>query len=75
MDRSLIAVILIAINTLSEAKTPNILLIVSEDNGPEIGSYGTEIETPNLDELKLQGLSLKMPMFLRQAAHNLEQLF
>ena len=55
MDRSLIAVILIAINTLSEAKTPNILLIVSEDNGPEIGSYGTEIETPNLDELAASG--------------------
>ena len=55
MDRSLIAVILIAINTLSEARTPNILLIVSEDNGPEIGSYGTEIETPNLDELAASG--------------------
>ena len=55
MNRSLIVVILIAINSLSEARTPNILLIVSEDNGPEIGSYGTEIETPNLDELAASG--------------------
>ena len=55
MNRSLIAVILIAINALGVANTPNILLIVSEDNGPEIGSYGTEIETPNLDELAASG--------------------
>ncbi|MCP4848585.1 MAG: sulfatase [Verrucomicrobiaceae bacterium] len=35
--------------------TPNILFIVSEDNGPEIGCYGTPIDTPHLDELARQG--------------------
>jgi len=55
MNRSLIAVILFVTNALSEANTPNILLIVSEDNGPEIGCYGTEIETPHLDKLAASG--------------------
>ena len=55
MNRSLIAVILIAINALGAANTPNVLLIVSEDNGPEIGSYGTKIETPHLDKLAASG--------------------
>ncbi|MFP6874499.1 MAG: sulfatase [Verrucomicrobiales bacterium] len=35
--------------------TPNILFIVSEDNGPEIGCYGTPIDTPHLDNLAGEG--------------------
>ena len=35
--------------------SPNILFIVSEDNGPEIGCYGTPIETPHLDRLAGEG--------------------
>ena len=36
---------------------PNILLIVSEDNGPEIGAYGTPyVSTPHLDELAASGV-------------------
>lgn len=36
---------------------PNILLIVSEDNGPDLGCYGVkEVHTPNLDELASQGI-------------------
>ncbi len=39
------------------AKTPNILLIVSEDNGPELGCYGDSYaRTPNLDKLASQGV-------------------
>lgn len=34
----------------------NILFIVSEDNGPEIGCYGTPIKTPVLDELAKSGI-------------------
>ncbi len=34
---------------------PNILFIVSEDNGPEIGCYGTPIDTPHLDKLAGEG--------------------
>jgi N-sulfoglucosamine sulfohydrolase len=35
--------------------TPNILFIVSEDNGPEMRCYGTPIDTPHLDRLAQQG--------------------
>ena len=36
---------------------PNILLIVSEDNGPEIGAYGTPyVSTPHLDALAGSGV-------------------
>ena len=37
------------------ADKPNILFIVSEDNGPEIGCYGTPIDTPHLDKLAAGG--------------------
>jgi len=36
---------------------PNILLIVSEDNGPDLGCYGnTNVYTPNLDQLAAEGV-------------------
>lgn len=36
---------------------PNILLIVSEDNGPDLGCYGVkEVSTPNLDGLAKEGV-------------------
>ena len=41
---------------LSQEKQPNILFIVSEDNGPEMGCYGTPIQTPNFDKLANQGV-------------------
>jgi len=34
---------------------PNILFIVSEDNGPELGCYGAPVKTPNLDKLAAEG--------------------
>ena len=40
---------------LAQAAPPNILFIVSEDNGPEMGCYGTPIATPHLDGLAKQG--------------------
>ena len=55
MNRSLIVITIIALNALAEARPPNVLLIVSEDNGPEIGCYGTPIETPHLDKLAASG--------------------
>jgi len=36
-------------------KRPNILFIVSEDNGPELGCYGAPVKTPNLDALAREG--------------------
>ncbi len=43
----------------AETKRPNILLIVADDMGyTDIGSFGSEISTPALDELAKQGLQL-----------------
>ena len=33
----------------------NVLFIVSEDNGPEIGCYGAPVQTPNFDKLAREG--------------------
>ncbi|MEN8716103.1 MAG: sulfatase-like hydrolase/transferase, partial [Verrucomicrobiales bacterium] len=39
------------------SERPNILLIVSEDNGPELGCYGEpSVQTPVLDELAAEGI-------------------
>jgi len=38
---------------------PNILFIVSEDNGPELGCYGAPVKTPHLDNLAKQGILFK----------------
>jgi len=39
------------------AERPNILLIVSEDNGPELGCYGDPfVKTPVLDKLAAEGV-------------------
>ena len=40
----------------ARAEFPNILLIVSEDNGPELGCYGDPYaKTPVLDRLAAEG--------------------
>ncbi len=42
---------------ITSAKHPNILLIVSEDNGPELGCYGDQFaRTPHLDHLAEDGI-------------------
>ncbi|MGB0328846.1 MAG: sulfatase family protein [Akkermansiaceae bacterium] len=47
---------LLAFNAVA-AEKPNILLIVSEDNGPELGCYGDPYaRTPNLDRLAGEGI-------------------
>ena len=49
--------LLCASATLLQAAAPNILLIVSEDNGPELGCYGDPYaRTPNLDQLAAEGV-------------------
>ncbi len=35
---------------------PNILFIVSEDNGPDLGCYGAPVKTPVLDQLAAEGI-------------------
>ncbi|WP_346237064.1 sulfatase [Niabella insulamsoli] len=41
---------------LNARQRPNILLIVSEDNGPELGCYGAPVPTPHLDQLAKRGV-------------------
>ena len=51
------ASMLICLSNLSAASKPNILLIVSEDHGPEIGCYGDPYaQTPNIDRLASEGV-------------------
>ena len=39
---------------------PNILLIVSEDNGPDLGCYGVDdVHTPHLDQLAGEGIMFR----------------
>ena len=45
----------------SEAERPNVLLIVSEDNGAELGCYGDPyVKTPHLDTLADEGARLHL---------------
>ena len=55
MNRLHIIIFIIALSTFCNASSPNILLIVSEDNGPELGCYGAPIKTPNIDKLAASG--------------------
>lgn len=62
--RNLIMGALMVFSTLpalaQKAKKPNIILIMVDDMGfSDIGSYGGEINTPNLDRLAKEGLRLK----------------
>ena len=44
-------------SNVSVRQRPNILLIISEDNGPELGCYGDPYaQTPNLDHLAASGV-------------------
>ena len=44
------------VGVATESKRPNILLIVSEDNGPDLGCYGDPyVQTPVLDQLAKNG--------------------
>lgn len=44
---------------VGKAKQPNIILIVADDMGlTDLGAFGSEIKTPNLDKLALEGMRL-----------------
>ena len=46
MKRLILCSVAFAFGDFASAAAPNILFIVSEDNGPEMGCYGTPIRTP-----------------------------
>lgn len=60
MKSLLLLAILFVVNTVQaddKAARPNIILIVGDDIGfSDIGCYGSEIKTPNLDRLGLNGM-------------------
>ena len=56
MKRTILTV-LVFVGLRCFAEVPNILLIVSEDNGPELGCYGDPYaRTPNLDRFAREGI-------------------
>lgn len=56
MISTLLVALLAAVSAAADER-PNILLIVSEDNGPELGCYGDPyVKTPVLDALADQGV-------------------
>ncbi|TSA31439.1 MAG: arylsulfatase, partial [Verrucomicrobiaceae bacterium] len=53
----LAATFLALVGTLSAADRPDIVVILADDMGfSDIGCYGSEISTPNLDALAANGL-------------------
>ncbi|MAS95977.1 MAG: arylsulfatase [Verrucomicrobiales bacterium] len=59
MRNLLFTLLLLAFATVTAAEKPNILLIVADDLGfSDLGCYGGEIDTPNLDSLAEGGVRL-----------------
>lgn len=57
MNRTLLALAVLACATLSGADRPNIIIILLDDLGySDLGCYGGEIETPNIDALAQDGV-------------------
>ena len=57
LGRWIVVLLLLVVSGGSAAERPNILLIVSEDNGPELGCYGDPyVKTPVLDGLAKRGV-------------------
>lgn len=55
--KSLISYLILGFTALYAAEKPNILVILTDDLGySDLGCYGSEIETPNLDRLAANGL-------------------
>ncbi|SVB47409.1 uncharacterized protein METZ01_LOCUS200263, partial [marine metagenome] len=55
--RSLFSLCFLFAVVLLSAKSPNVVLIMADDLGfSDLGCYGSEIETPNLDALAANGL-------------------
>jgi len=55
-----LAALSIQVHAQQKSKKPNIILILADDLGySDLGAYGSEISTPNLDRLAKQGLRLQ----------------
>lgn len=58
--------VLAGTNGETTSPQPNILFIVSEDNGPDLGCYGAPVRTPHLDKLAQEGTRFEQA-FVTQA--------
>lgn len=59
---AIIALSFLQFGNLSAQERPNIIMILADDMGySDIGCYGSEIETPHIDNLASQGV--RMPQF------------
>jgi arylsulfatase len=57
MTSIILALLILASEPVSAAPRPNIIIIMSDDMGfSDLGCYGSEIQTPNLDKLAAGGL-------------------
>ncbi|HZQ46836.1 MAG TPA: sulfatase-like hydrolase/transferase, partial [Verrucomicrobiae bacterium] len=57
LERCLCLALLFVVHLATAAPRPNILLIMSDDMGfSDLGCYGGEIQTPNLDSLAHEGV-------------------
>ncbi|TCN58818.1 sulfatase-like hydrolase/transferase [Flavobacterium circumlabens] len=56
----LAAAVLVQAQNKAETSKPNIILIMVDDMGySDLGNYGSEIKTPNLDKLAKEGTRLR----------------
>jgi len=56
-ERILLFVLTLSLLSCSKEKLPNIILISADDLGwSDLGCYGSEIRTPNIDQLALHGM-------------------
>ena len=60
MERACGIIMTLALLGQTESKQPNILFLLADDYGyNDIGYHGSEIKTPNLDDLAAEGVKLE----------------
>ena len=60
MKRLLLSALLCVLSSIQAADKPNILLVLVDDMGfSDLGCYGSEIDTPNMDKLAANGVRFR----------------
>jgi arylsulfatase A-like enzyme len=59
LKKIVLGTVLLSVHYLAYSQKPNIILIMADDMGySDIGAFGSEIATPNLDKLAAKGLTM-----------------